>query len=194
MERICPKCGRDYRADKWGVTALKRHLSRKFPCNTAYVPPPSPIVRCLDSVIISEPIVPPAGLIQTPELIAPWFFNHVFRDKLNVSFVMTNTRKDEVVVKVSQGEPARTVTLHEFLMLFVNHVLIKHFPLDCEVYATYDSYLYGDLGVELSVSTATWDGWDDGMSRFLKGLRPSVIKFLDMQSSRLSFKNYLKTL
>jgi hypothetical protein len=192
MIRGCPKCGRDYSTDPYWTTSLKRHLARKIPCTLK--PIIAPTLRCLDSVIISEPIVPPVGLVQTPELVAPWFFNQVFRDKLNISFVMSCTRKDEVVVKVSQDEPARTVTLHEFLVLFVNHVLIKHFPRECEVYGAISCFLYTENDIDLDDNTATWDGWDDGKSRFLNALRPSVLKFLDIQPSRLSFKNYLKTL
>lgn len=194
---VCPKCGKDFSNDKYRVTAMRRHLARKNPCDrsveTEYVREvpghkvPIETIRCLDSVKWETPIPPPKLPVQ---MITPWFFRQVMKDKFNVCFVKPNRSKNEIWIKITKEDPVRIVKMDEFIKLFVNHVLLKHFPRDYENYYEYCSWLQCENGLDLD--DTEWDGiTGDDKAEFLVTMRETLTEFVDTYPSKISLKNMI---
>jgi len=150
MSKVCERCGKDFSCDPYWTSSLRRHLARKNPCDrplsSKYIKDSSvksPVceVRFLDSVTVPENLLVPPHLPHAQ--IAPWFFEKVFSDPMNVCFVKMNKSKNEIIVRVSKDSPAQVVTIDEFIKLFVNHVFLKHFKVS-ESYDMFlcDNYIY----------------------------------------------------
>lgn len=193
MERVCPKCGKDFSGDKFWTTSLRRHLARKNPCDrpvdAQYVrgdvkPPPRNPLRCLDLVEWVTPESPPP---DTPmRFVAPWFFRQVFKDQANVCFVKPNASKNEIWVKVTRDEPLRIVKVDEFIKLFVNHVLAHLCPID----GGYACEVYSECGV--TVDTGNWDGtFHESKNEFMFGMRDAVKEFTSIFPNKIQLKNML---
>jgi len=199
MSRVCDLCGKDFSANPYWSTDLKRHRARKNPCKrpegwkfvrespeTAKPPPRAPL-RCLDSVEWAEPSVPRSDLPM--RLVAPWFFRQIFKDPSNVCFVKPNQSKNEVWVKESKEAPVRIVKIDEFIRLFVNHVMRKHFPKDYEGFGTYDNWLYCEQFVNLNED---WEGQTpDKEPDFMFGMRDVVKEFTATWPGKTQLKNML---
>ena len=199
MARVCPKCNKDFSTNPYWTTDLRRHLARKNPCDrpsdwkfvrstTGEDPTPraSPL-RCLDSVEWSDPLAPNPDLPD--RLVAPWFFKQIMKDKANVCFVRPNLSKNEVWVKETKDSPMRIVRLDEFIKLFVNHVMRKHFPRDYDGFGMYDTWLYGENFVNLDEE---WDGsFPDEKPEFMFGMREVLNEFLSTWPGKTQLKNML---
>jgi hypothetical protein len=200
MARVCPKCGKDFTTNPYWTTDLRKHLARKNPCDRpadwkfvrstpgSVQETPRASLRCLDSVEWAKPSVPSP---ETPKrLVAPWFFKQIFKDPANVCFVRPNRSKNEIWVKETKDQPVRIVRIDEFIKLFVNHVMIKHFPRDYEGFGEYDTWLYCEQFVNLNESE--WDGQipDDG-PEFMFGMRDVVKEFVDTWPGKTQLKNML---
>jgi hypothetical protein len=199
MARVCTKCGKDFSNNPYWSTDLKRHLARKNPCDRpadwkfvrespgGAKPPPRTPLRCLDSVEWAEPSVPSA---DTPmRFVAPWFFKQVFKDPSNVCFVKPNQSKNEIWVKETKDTPVRIVKLDEFIRLFVNFVMRKHFPRDYEGFGEYDNWLYCEQFVNLNED---WDGQvPDKEPDFMFGMRDVVREFTATWPGKTQLKNML---
>jgi hypothetical protein len=193
MERVCPKCGKDFSADKFWTTSLRRHLARKNSCDRpadaqyvrgeAPAPPRNPL-RPLDSVEWATPESPPP---ETPmRFVGPWFFRKVFKDSANVCFVKPNTSKNEIWVKVTRDEPVRLVRVDEFIRLFVNHVLARLCPMD----GNYTCWSLCECSVE--VDTGTWDGsFYEKKNEFMFGMRDVIKEFTHTFPNKIQLKNML---
>lgn len=114
----------------------------------------------------------------------------MFKDPANVCFVRPNRSKNEIWVKETKEEPVRIVKIDEFIKLFVNHVMIKHFPRDYEGFGEYDTWLYCEQFVNLNEDS--WDGQvpDDG-PEFMFGMRDVVKEFVDTWPGKTQLKNML---
>lgn len=192
MERVCPKCGKDFSTDKFWTTSLRRHLGRKNPCDrpvdAQYVrgperPTRTPL-RSLDSVEWAEPSAPPPG--TTMRLVGPWYFRQVFKDQANVCFVRPNVSKNEVWVKATRGEPVKIIRMDEFIKLFVNHVLARV----CAVDGGYSCWALSECGVE--VEAGNWDGmFYDGPNEFMFGMRDVIKEFTNTFPNKTQLKNMI---
>ena len=121
--------------------------------------------------------------------VAPWFFRSVFADQANVCFVKPNVSKNEIYVKITRDDPVRIVTMDEFIRLFVNHVMRKHFPTDYEGFGEYDNWLFCDQFIELSEE---WDGQTPDVDPdFMIEMRTVIKEFLAVWPDKTRFKNML---
>jgi hypothetical protein len=199
MSRVCPKCGKDFSNNPYWSTDLPRHIERKNPCNRpadwkfvratpgAAAPPPRSPLRCLDSVEWAEPVAPKPDLPM--RLVAPWFFKQIVKDPANVCFVRPNRSKNEVWVKETKDAPVRIVRLDEFIRLFVNLVMHKHFPRDYEEYWKYDEWLFGENFINLD---AEWDGsFPSDKHEFMNGMRDVLNEVLSTWPGKTPLKNML---
>jgi hypothetical protein len=190
MEKVCVKCGKDFSCDPSWTSSLRRHLSRKNPCDRppdiSYIKdsakPGVHEIHVLDSVIV------PKNLGVAPRVhskIAPWFFEKVFSEPSNVCFVRPNKSKpNEIVVKVSKDSPVQVVSLNEFVRLFVNHVLLKNFSCD-------DGYEMFLCDNSIYTVMKEWNGVFSKGDGFMEGLLPTVKSFLDCMLEKTHLKNIL---
>jgi len=203
MDRVCPKCGKDFSCETSWKSALRRHLARKNPCDrdptTKYIKefePPS--IKHLNNF---ETITLPKEFSKLPrkyENIAPQYFRDIFSISENVCFVKPNKDKNEIFVKVSPGVPLKVVKLDEFIKLFVNHIFLKHFETDLE----YDEWLARNY---IYTYKPRWDGTipdntvylDENGKKvrnspdFMISMRKCIKDFLDTQQSKTHLKNIL---
>ena len=207
MDRVCPKCGKDYSSDPFWSTSLSRHLARKNPCDrssdTKYIREFEPtFVKPLNTF---ETITLPKEFSKLPkkyENIAPQYFRDIFSISENVCFVKPNSSKNEIFVKVSPDVPVKVVKLDEFIKLFVNHIFLKHFSNFTCYYGQYDiwlcnNFIYTDNGIWNGDipdgSTYTLDNGKKGKNApdFMISMRRCVKEFLDTQQSKTQLKNIL---
>jgi len=153
MERKCPKCGKDYSRDPYWTTGLRKHMSRKNPCDRAigikYIrgtPVPQREILSLDSSVMNVP-----KELPDRDDIWSWFFGEFVKDEKNVCFVKPNKSKNEILVKVHNT--VKIVTFDEFIKLFFNLVIIKWFPENPDI----ESDLISDLNYDLE-ARKPWDG------------------------------------
>ena len=192
MSKVCEKCGKDFSCDPSWTSALRRHLARKNPCDRSTgasyikdssIQPRVEEIKVLDSVLVPENLLIPVHLPHAK--IAPWFFEKVFSDPMNVCFVRPNkTKPNEILVKVSQDSPVRVVTLAEFIRLFVNHVLLKRLKIN-DSYEMFlcDNYVFTVM--------KEWNGVFYKGEGFMEELRPAVKSFLDCSLNKTHLKNIL---
>lgn len=153
MERKCPKCGKDYSRDPYWTTGLRKHMSRKNPCDrepgTKYIrgtEVPLREIFSLDSSVMKVP-----KEVPDRDDIWAWFFGEFVKNEKNVCFVKPNKSKNEILVKVHNT--LKIVTFDEFIKLFFNLVIIKWFPENPDI----ESGLISDLNYDLE-ARKPWDG------------------------------------
>ena len=198
MERVCPKCGRDYSTDPYWTTNLRHHLLRKNPCDrapgTKYIKGvnvPHREILSLDSSIMNIPK-------ELPERdVWSYFFNEFVKNEKNICFVKPNKSKNEILVKVNGC--LKIVTISEFIKLFFNLVIIKWFPENPD----FESELMSDLQYDLG-TREPWNGVytfeeskKDGttmklvISDFYTEIKRIMLNYMHMYPDKTGLKNML---
>ena len=206
MERICPRCGRDYSDDPYWTSKLRRHLERKNPCDrpsdSKYIRESKVVhhsITVLDS-IIWEPKKPPKGTSNRD--IVPWLFNDIFSNETNICFVQPNRSRNEIFVKVSNDSRVTIVNVDGFIQLFINHVFLKKM----HTFICDDNFMFERwLTQNMIVGGISWNGAYPDRSTyvntfgnhvknnpdFMIHMRSAVKSFLGTQNNKLHLKNIL---
>jgi hypothetical protein len=198
MERKCPKCGKDYSRDPYWTTGLRKHMSRKNPCDrvpgTKYIrgtEVPRREIFSLESSVIDVP-----KDLPDRDDIWSWFFSEFVKNEKNVCFVKPNKSKNEIIVKVNNT--LRIVTFDEFIKLFFNLVIIKWFPEIPDV----ESSLISDLNYDLE-ARKPWNGVyvlqdmrNDGtmktvISDFYTEIKRVILNYMHMYPDKTGLKKLL---
>lgn len=197
MERVCPKCGRDYSKDPYWTTGLRKHMSRKNPCDralgTKYIrgeSVPHREILSLESSVMNIPK-------ELPERdVWSWFFNEFVKNEKNICFVKPNKSKNEILVKVNGY--LKIVTISEFIKLFFNLVIIKWFPENPD----FESELMSDLQYDLG-TREPWNGVykfeetkKDGTMKFVTAdfyteIKRIILNYMHMYPDKTGLKNLL---
>ena len=197
MERKCPKCGKDYSNDPYWTTGLRKHMSRKNPCNSA---PGTKYIRGIDVpqreiFSLDSSVMDVAKEVPARDVWA-WFFGEFVKNEKNVCFVKPNKSKNEILVKVHNT--LKIVTFDEFIKLFFNLVIIKWFPENPDI----ESSLISDLNYDLD-ARKPWNGVyllqdmrNDGtmktvISDFYTEIKRVILNYMHMYPDKTGLKNLL---